>query len=184
MKAIPTAYRGATFRSRLEARWAAFFDLIGWRWTYEPYDLEKWAPDFLIHGTRQLLIEVKPYSTFAELDGWWQSHQASGLANDRPFNAEVLVVGITPTLSIERYWNKPAVGVLEEEVIAGASVRNVAVWNVCGACDALSIHSDIHSWACRPCGHHDGDAYVRDCPEARIERLWNEAHALTRFAPA
>jgi hypothetical protein len=26
--AIPTVYRGQQFRSRLEARWAAFFDLL------------------------------------------------------------------------------------------------------------------------------------------------------------
>jgi hypothetical protein len=33
---IVTEYAGARFRSRLEARWAAFFDLCGWRWEYEP----------------------------------------------------------------------------------------------------------------------------------------------------
>ena len=30
IKAIPTTYAGVRFRSRLEARWAAFFDLCGW----------------------------------------------------------------------------------------------------------------------------------------------------------
>lgn len=28
---IPTTYQHTLFRSRLEARWAAFFDLVGWR---------------------------------------------------------------------------------------------------------------------------------------------------------
>ncbi|MEA2669684.1 MAG: hypothetical protein QOJ33_2618, partial [Chloroflexota bacterium] len=32
MDAIPTTYDGVNFRSRLEAKWAAFFDLLGWRW--------------------------------------------------------------------------------------------------------------------------------------------------------
>lgn len=27
--AIPTRYRGRLYRSRLEAKWAAFFDLLG-----------------------------------------------------------------------------------------------------------------------------------------------------------
>jgi hypothetical protein len=36
MKAIKTKYGGYTFRSRLEARWAAFFDAFGLKWTYEP----------------------------------------------------------------------------------------------------------------------------------------------------
>jgi len=41
-----TLYGGVVFRSRLEARWAAFFDLRGWRWEYEPIDLQGWVPDF------------------------------------------------------------------------------------------------------------------------------------------
>jgi len=37
--AIQTTYRGIRFRSRTEARWAAFFDELGWPWEYEPHDL-------------------------------------------------------------------------------------------------------------------------------------------------
>lgn len=36
--AIPTKYNGINFRSRLEAKWAAFFDLLEWNWEYEPCD--------------------------------------------------------------------------------------------------------------------------------------------------
>lgn len=43
---IPTRYKNALFRSRLEARWAAFADLAGWKWRYEPIDLQGWIPDF------------------------------------------------------------------------------------------------------------------------------------------
>jgi hypothetical protein len=32
--AIPAVYRGIEYRSRLEARWAAFFDETGWKHTY------------------------------------------------------------------------------------------------------------------------------------------------------
>ena len=35
MKAIPTKYAGCYFRSRLEARWAVFFDTLDIRWEYE-----------------------------------------------------------------------------------------------------------------------------------------------------
>ena len=28
---IPTVYKGRNYRSRLEAKWAAFFDLCGWQ---------------------------------------------------------------------------------------------------------------------------------------------------------
>lgn len=54
MKAIETVYKGYKFRSRLEARWAVFFDEIGIDWVYEPEGFEKefdgetfrYLPDF------------------------------------------------------------------------------------------------------------------------------------------
>jgi len=36
IKPIETLYRGYRFRSRLEARWATFFDVAGIAWQYEP----------------------------------------------------------------------------------------------------------------------------------------------------
>lgn len=50
IRAIPTTYAGVSFRSRLEARWATFFDALGIRWEYEAegYEYESWRylPDF------------------------------------------------------------------------------------------------------------------------------------------
>ena len=62
MNAIPTMYAGVQFRSRLEARWAAFFDLLDWKWEYEPIDLNGYIPDFLVTPPMDepLLVEVKP----------------------------------------------------------------------------------------------------------------------------
>jgi hypothetical protein len=34
-KSIQTRYSGRYFRSRLEARWAVFFDALGLKWDYE-----------------------------------------------------------------------------------------------------------------------------------------------------
>ncbi len=69
MKAIETEYKGYRFRSRLEARWAVFFDACGVRWEYEPegYELpdgRMYLPDFLLHGVQgraegDLYVEVK-----------------------------------------------------------------------------------------------------------------------------
>jgi len=41
VKPIETVYSDHLFRSRLEARWAVFFDYMGIKWVYEPegYDL-------------------------------------------------------------------------------------------------------------------------------------------------
>jgi hypothetical protein len=52
MKALETRYAGCRFRSRLEARWAVFFDHLGIKWDYEAEGFETSAgpylPDFKI----------------------------------------------------------------------------------------------------------------------------------------
>jgi hypothetical protein len=63
LTAIETRYAGYRFRSRLEARWAVFFDAIAWPWRYEEegFDLGqagRYLPDFRLFD--RLYIEVKP----------------------------------------------------------------------------------------------------------------------------
>ena len=52
MKAIETKYMGCHFRSRLEARWAVFFDTLNIKWIYEPegyfHNEVCYLPDFYI----------------------------------------------------------------------------------------------------------------------------------------
>lgn len=50
---IETNWRGYRFRSRLEARWAVFFDRLGVEWVYEPQGFqlstgERYLPDFYL----------------------------------------------------------------------------------------------------------------------------------------
>jgi len=69
IKPIETIYNGYRFRSRLEARWAVFFDSCGVEYEYEPEGYElgdglRYLPDFLIHGNHgrgdyDLYVEVK-----------------------------------------------------------------------------------------------------------------------------
>lgn len=63
MKAIETRYKGTMFRSRLEARWAMFFDKIGFNYIYEPEgyvlaDGTKYLPDFWLPDLK-IAVEVK-----------------------------------------------------------------------------------------------------------------------------
>jgi hypothetical protein len=60
--AIPTLYRGIQFRSRLESKWAIFFDSLGWRWEYEPINYRGWIPDFMFRPPERwpVLVECKP----------------------------------------------------------------------------------------------------------------------------
>lgn len=58
---IPTIYDGVRFRSRLEARWAAFLDLCNRKWAYEPFDCDGYIPDFVLYGNLfNCAVEVKP----------------------------------------------------------------------------------------------------------------------------
>ena len=64
IKAIETEYNGYRFRSRLEARWAVFFDALDVRYEYEPEGFElpdgRYLPDFYLPEFRTY-IEIKPF---------------------------------------------------------------------------------------------------------------------------
>src|SRR3990167_10762413 len=103
--AIPTLYAGIRFRSRLEAKWAAFFDFLDWPWTYEPDDLNGYIPDFVLHFYKPLLIEVKPAYSIAELYGYVHPIEQS------KWQHEALVVGVKPFPSDD---NVHVIGILGE----------------------------------------------------------------------
>ena len=116
IKPIQTEYKGYLFRSRLEARWAVFFDACGVDWEYEPegYDLGNgihYLPDFLLHKVqfggygsgsefseiRSLYIEVKGQMTQADSEKILAFYKA-GLADGLPAISDtpVLVLGDIP----------------------------------------------------------------------------------------
>jgi hypothetical protein len=78
IKPIETIYNGYRFRSRLEARWAVFFDAAGIEYQYEPegFELEggiKYLPDFYlpniggrVRNGKGLYIEVKGKMTHSD----------------------------------------------------------------------------------------------------------------------
>jgi hypothetical protein len=69
IKAIETRYKGYRFRSRLEARWAIFFDGIGVGWEYEPQGfttaLGPYLPDFRLPALGWW-VEIKPEFSLGE----------------------------------------------------------------------------------------------------------------------
>jgi len=107
IKAIETEYRGCLFRSRLEARWAVFFDEMGWTWQYEhqgyecgwrlhQFDGETWCsdtfrylPDFFLPDLNTF-VEVKAQMNDEELDRFLNA--AAYLSDSAPGNPQVLVL--------------------------------------------------------------------------------------------
>jgi hypothetical protein len=87
MKAIPTMYRDVQMRSRTEARWAEFFDMIGVDWQYEPEGYEaggvRYLPDFWLPRVHS---RGKPGGVFFEV-------KASSPTPGERLKAEMLASG-------------------------------------------------------------------------------------------
>ena len=72
IKPIETEYNGYRFRSRLEARWAVFFDTAGIPYQYEPEgfvleDGTHYLPDFYLPWFK-CYVEIKPSGLQSEID--------------------------------------------------------------------------------------------------------------------
>lgn len=95
MKAIETTYRGYRFRSRLEARWAVFFDALGMQWEYEPegFDLDgmRYLPDFHLPELKHW-VEVKPSDEALQLD----APKLAGFVSALPRNEALLLLSGIP----------------------------------------------------------------------------------------
>lgn len=87
LKAIETHYRGHRFRSRLEARWAVFFDTLDLLWEYELEGFElqdgtRYLPDFRVRTPQgsHRWIEVKPpiVSTDSKFESFCKALEPEG----------------------------------------------------------------------------------------------------------
>lgn len=98
LKPIETKYKGHRFRSRLEARWAVFFDKMGWEWSYEHegFDLPSgyYLPDFYFRDI-DLYAEVKPVDfNRKELTKCFELSMMSTLDNGVHSGNVILLVGL------------------------------------------------------------------------------------------
>jgi len=64
IESIDTDYKGYKFRSRLEARWAVFFEELDLLWKYEPERIkltngDPYLPDFYL-PEKEFWLEIKP----------------------------------------------------------------------------------------------------------------------------
>jgi hypothetical protein len=81
IKAIETRYAGCHFRSRLEARWAVFFNELKVRWRYEPEGFSlpsgPYLPDFWLPELDRW-FEVKPENASGDDPRWEQLAVGTG----------------------------------------------------------------------------------------------------------
>lgn len=191
MKAIETMYAGTRFRSRLEARWGAFFDLLGWSWEYEPLDLDGYIPDFVLDFARPVLVEVKPAWDAGEMLDAVSKIARSG------WEHEALVVGCR--LLPEKFtgpligqfarntWRQPGGPPLayQDEMMTDAlSFGNSgACLYGCGFCKRPTFCHETNAYACRVSGCWDGDHQLSGGPDFDWPALWREAGNLVQWMP-
>lgn len=170
--AITTVYGGIEYRSRLEARWAAFMSNIGWDTVYEPFDGDGYIPDFLVQGQRPFLIEVKPAATLA---GYRDAvaKADSGLASH--WDSDVLIVGASPLPHIGADGSSggdyPALGWFRE-----GGDWWYGRWITCLRCGRFAVYHDQMSYGGRPCWcESGGDHHLGAVKTDLIESFWADA---------
>jgi hypothetical protein len=142
-------------RSRLEARWAAFFDQLEWPWIYEQLDLTGYIPDFVLQWPNPIIVEVKPAPLVDSLREFVAKIEASG------WTGEAIILGSNPT---QIDGTHPILGLIaEREPEPGGSLA----WNwsparvfFCLSCGNVSVFSEYYSWRCRVCGVDGGNAHI------------------------
>jgi hypothetical protein len=132
LKAIETHYAGRRFRSRLEARWAVFFDAAGITWQYEPEGFEgrsgfRYLPDFYLpYVDNGVYFEVKGEFPFTKKNVRYQ----------------VDVVGVLPKAVIF------AVGDVPGDMELWVEDKSGALWNSKGTIiDARHIEECEALWS-------------------------------------
>lgn len=141
MKAIETAYKGFRFRSRLEARWAVFFDALGLRWEYERegYELPsgRYLPDFFVH---------------------WDGYKSARLLQFREVGYWIEIKGCEPSAQ--------ELLALGELAVATSHIAYLCVGEPMSArVFVAGIKGDVREWALLPPGGIHLCAFVDCCPE-------------------
>ncbi len=165
IQAIETVYKGYRFRSRLEARWAVFFDDLGIAFDYEPQgfklDGKRYLPDFWL-PSQKCWIEVKGEEPTDE------EHALAGALAEETGHSVFIFPG--PIIVPDDNNTTPP------DEINGAYMRcsreggdHYYCWCECPTCGALGIEFDGRSdrLACKECYRC---AFARDyssspCPQ-------------------
>lgn len=173
----PREYNQVKFRSTLEAKWAIFFDDLGWRWQYEPFKLKSseavWEPDFVIEGNRvSIFCEVKPSAspqkTF-EIDRYCQALNYTN-SKDRV----LLLLGDSPLKNGEDC-QSAAIGWMIHPHTLQIETEMFFNGTITGLCDEYS------SWVCKITGEYDSQ--ILPVPWEKINRLWISASIRAEALP-
>lgn len=190
VQAIETVYNGCRFRSRLEARWAAFFDGIGWRWEYEPFDASGYIPDFLVYGQEPIIVEIKPYGE----DPCQYQEEATRIVPKLAdhWSGHVTVFGLSPLLHVSQTFNEVGPGIYAAGPRSWGSEGEQAAlaWSECGnrydrrgvlpICRRISLQHTYDNYTTIPCKHYYG-GHLIGAEYSHLKQVWDHARDVTRW---
>jgi hypothetical protein len=182
--ARPTIYSGITFRSRLEATWAAFFDIVEWAWEYEPDGFDGYIPDFILHGSKNdVFVEVKPsslyHSTRAQIVS--KARRAIGYKPDLLILCDSFEKGEDPDTIV--LWYMPPAD--DDDPYSKGDEQAL----LCTGCADFGhgVGYDFRhtwgSWIFRLSGVYEGNAHFFDVEASDFYKLWSRARNKFQWMP-
>lgn len=186
IRAIETPYDGCRFRSRLEARWAVFFNAAGIEYQYEPEgfvlsDGSWYLPDFYLpnvilrDGSKGLWVEVKGQNPVPETDlrkveaflGKYVEFGDNGVTGELLYKNPIIVVGFPPKSWVDiAYENDPVFWAMP--TLYGPTPVAFYKDESAGNTKLLDVYS-MDRWESQPEGFDHFDRFFDAARTARFE---------------
>ncbi|MBU0991827.1 MAG: hypothetical protein KJ737_04965 [Proteobacteria bacterium] len=180
MNNIKTLWKFNQYQTLLDARWACMFDLLEWRYEYQPYNINGWVPTFALFGANTILVEVKPYTSLKQ----FQTAKLIQAIDGSPMeNKEILLLGSEIFPEAEAFQD-PAIGWIGEHGFADPETYEINCWF------AYAVFNFNRSWGFfheyggyndRMTGRYDGDGHLMPPDYKEVLELWNLAGEIINF---
>ena len=144
IKPIETFYNGYRFRSRLEARWAVFFDAIGIKYLYEPEGYR------LSDGTCYL-----PDFYLPEMNSFFEVKGELKLTDERKIKQFISETKQPVTIGFDDFTFTACSDYRPDYY--HMDFKNQSVLAKCNKCNKYFFTGISGSWECQCCGYYNGD---------------------------
>ena len=167
IKPIETYYKGYRFRSRLEAKWAVFFDTLGIKWEYEAEGVDLgnglyYLPDFYLPDSKQF-FEVKGVMNDVDQD------KVNALI-DKGYS-------VTVGYSDGKFVSCDLFGEETDGKRIFVPAQDQSWLGKCYSCGKYFFTGSIGTYECQCCGYYDGDhsfkVMMASGPWGTNTKLWD-----------